>query len=168
MKGIDPDLRALQEMRDCVTRAKKATKVLSTWSQERVDGLCEAMVEAASRAAHDLARLAVEETGIGRVHYKVLKNLFASEGIWADIKDEKTVGVLGTNEETGVTEIGMASGPVACIVPTTNPTSTTIGKALICVKGRNAAVISPHPRSKRCIAETVHVLRCSASSAGAG
>jgi len=159
MKGIDPDLRALQEMRDCVKAAKAATKALSTWSQERVDGLCAAMVAAASAAAHDLARMAVEETGMGRVHYKVLKNVFASEGIWADIKDEKTVGILGTDETTGVTEIGTASGPIACIVPTTNPTSTAIGKALICVKGRNAAVISPHPRAKRCIAETVNVLR---------
>ena len=159
MKGIDPDLRALQEMRDCVVHAKKATKVLATWSQERVDALCAAMVEAASAAAHDLARLAVEETGIGRVHYKVLKNLFASEGIWADIKDEKTVGILGTDERTGVTEVGTASGVIACIVPTTNPTSTAIGKALIAVKGRNAAVISPHPRARRCIAESVEVLR---------
>ena len=159
MKGIDPDLRALQEMRDCVASAKKATKVLSTWSQAHVDALCVAMVEAASAAAHDLARLAVEETGIGRVHYKVLKNLFASEGIWADIKDEKTVGILGTDARTGVTEVGTASGVIACIVPTTNPTSTAIGKALISVKGRNAAVISPHPRARRCIAESVEVLR---------
>ena len=159
MKGIDPDLRALQDMRDAVARGKAATKHLATWSQERVDALCAAMVEAASKAAYDLARLAVEETGIGRVHYKVLKNLFGSEGIWADIKDERTVGILGTNPETGVTEVGTPSGVIACIVPTTNPTSTAIGKALISIKGRNAAVISPHPRAKRCIAETVEVLR---------
>ena len=159
MKGIDPDLRALQDMRDAVARAKAATKQLAGWSQERVDKLCAAMVEAASKAAYDLARLAVEETGIGRVHYKVLKNLFGAEGIWADIKDEKTVGILGTDPKTGVTEIGTPSGVIACIVPTTNPTSTAIGKALIAIKGRNAAVISPHPRAKRCIAETVEVLR---------
>lgn len=159
MKGIDPDLRALQDMRDAVAAAKKASKQLASWSQERVDALCAAMVEAASKAAHDLARMAVEETGIGRVHYKVLKNLFGSEGIWADIKDEKTVGILGTDPKTGVTEVGTPSGVIACIVPTTNPTSTAIGKALIAVKGRNAAVISPHPRAKRCIAETVEVLR---------
>ncbi len=166
MKGLDPDLRALQEMRDAVNASKLACKSLATWTQEQVDALCREIVKAASAAAHDLARIAVEETGIGRVHYKVLKNIFASEGIWESIKDEKTVGILGTNEQTGVTEIGTASGVIACIVPTTNPTSTTIGKALIAIKGRNAAVISPHPRAKRCIVETVEVLRRAIERAG--
>jgi acetaldehyde dehydrogenase (acetylating) len=166
MKGLDPDLRALQEMRDAVNASKRASKSLASWTQEQVDALCREMVKAASAAAHDLARIAVEETGIGRVHYKVLKNVFASEGIWESIKDEKTVGILGTNDRTGVTEIGTASGVIACIVPTTNPTSTAIGKALIAIKGRNAAVISPHPRAKRCIVETVEVLRRAIERAG--
>jgi acyl-CoA reductase-like NAD-dependent aldehyde dehydrogenase len=166
MKGLDPDLRALQEMRDAVNASKRASKSLASWTQEQVDALCREMVKAASAAAHDLARIAVEETGMGRVHYKVLKNVFASEGIWESIRDEKTVGILGTNDKSGVTEIGTASGVIACIVPTTNPTSTAIGKALIAIKGRNAAVISPHPRAKRCIVETVEVLRRAIERAG--
>ncbi|MDF1799078.1 MAG: aldehyde dehydrogenase family protein, partial [Planctomycetota bacterium] len=166
MSSFDQDLVALQEMRDAVAASKKAVKQLSDWDQARVDALCKALVVAASDAAYELARHAVEETGIGRVHYKVLKNVFASEGIWEDIRSERTVGILGHDERTGVTEIGTASGVIACIVPTTNPTSTAIGKALIAIKGRNAAVISPHPRAKGCIAATVDVLREAIRRAG--
>jgi len=164
---LDPDLRSLQEVRDCVARAHRAAAIAATWDQARVDSVCEAMVRAASAAAYDLARLAVEETGIGRVHYKVLKNLFGSEGTWASIKDERTVGVIHRDEARGVLEIGTPAGVVAGIVPTTNPTSTAINKALISVKGRNAIVISPHPRAKRCIGETVEVLRAALERQGA-
>ncbi|MEZ6015326.1 MAG: aldehyde dehydrogenase family protein [Planctomycetota bacterium] len=166
MKGLDPDLRALQEVRDAVASAKAAQKLVSGWSQATTDKVCQAMAEAGARAAADLARLAVDETGIGRVHYKVLKNLFGSEGTWASIKDEKTVGYLSKDERSGVYEVGTPVGVVAGIVPTTNPTSTTLFKAIIAVKGRNAIVISPHPRAKRCISETVEVLRRAIERAG--
>jgi hypothetical protein len=124
------------------------------------------MAKAAAGAAFDLGRLAVEETGIGRVHYKVLKNLFGAEGTWASIKDEKTVGIVTRDEKQGIVEIATPAGVVACIIPTTNPTSTAIFKALIAVKGRNAVVISPHPRARRCIFETVEVLRAAIERAG--
>ena len=78
MKGLDPDLRALQEVRDAVSRAKAAQVVAASWTQEQTDRVCAAMATAAAAAAHDLARLAVDETGIGRVHYKILKNLLCS------------------------------------------------------------------------------------------
>jgi acetaldehyde dehydrogenase (acetylating) len=159
VKGFDPDLRALQDVRDQVARAKKAQKIATSWSQETVDRVCRAMADAGARAAYDLARLAVQETGIGRVHYKVLKNLLGSEGVWASIKDEKTVGIVARHEDRGVYEVATPSGVVAGIVPTTNPTSTAMFKAMISVKGRNACVISPHPRAARCIGETVEVLR---------
>ncbi|MDP6520779.1 MAG: aldehyde dehydrogenase family protein [Planctomycetota bacterium] len=159
MASIDPDLRALQEVRDAVARAKAASASLVNYDQAGTDRLCQAMVDAAAAAAHDLARLAVEETGIGRVHYKILKNIFAAEVTWDSIRDERTVGVIEQNAKTGVTKVAVPSGVVAGIVPTTNPTSTAIFKALIAVKGRNSIVISPHPRARRCIGETVEVLR---------
>ena len=107
-----------------------------------------------------------EETGIGRVHYKVLKNLFGSEGTWKSIEHEKTVGIVSRDERAGVVEIATPAGVVAGIVPTTNPTSTALNKAIISVKGRNAIVISPHPRARRCIGETVEVLRHAIERAG--
>ena len=131
--NFDPDLRALQEVRDSVARAKAAMAEIAHYDQAQIDRLCEAMSKAASSAAVDLARLAVEETGIGRVHYKVLKNLFGSEGIWASIQNERTVGILSKNEATGVIEVATPAGVIASIVPTTNPTSTAMGKALISV-----------------------------------
>ncbi|MDA1264053.1 MAG: aldehyde dehydrogenase family protein [Planctomycetota bacterium] len=167
MKGLDPDLRALQEVRDQVARGKAAAKAVAHYSQAEIDRVCQAMAEAGARASYDLARLAVEETGIGRVHYKILKNLFGSEGVWNSIKDEKTVGFLRRDEATGVHEVATPVGVVAGIVPTTNPTSTALYKALVSVKGRNAIVISPHPRSKRCIGETVEVMRRAIERAGA-
>jgi acyl-CoA reductase-like NAD-dependent aldehyde dehydrogenase len=164
--NLDPDLRALQEVRDFVERAHAAHAAVAGWSQERIDRLCEAMAKAAAAAAYDLARVAVEETGIGRVHYKVLKNLFGAEGTWASIKHEKTVGIIQKDEQAGVYEVATPAGVIACIVPTTNPTSTAIFKAMISVKGRNACVISPHPRARRCIGETVEVMRRAIERAG--
>jgi len=166
-QGIDPDLRALQDVRDCVARATAACEAIHGWDQKRVDDVCAAMAKAGAAAAYDLARLAVEETGIGRVHYKVLKNLFGSEGVWNSIKDEKTVGIVKRDERSGIVEVASPVGVIAGIVPTTNPTSTTLFKSLIAVKGRNAIIISPHPRSRRCIGETVEVLRRALERAGA-
>lgn len=165
-QGIDPDLRALQDVRDCVARATAACEAIHGWDQKRVDDVCAAMAKAGAAAAYDLARLAVEETGIGRVHYKVLKNLFGSEGTWASIQDLKTVGIVSRDERTGIVEVATPVGVVAGIIPTTNPTSTALFKSLISVKGRNAIVISPHPRAKRCIGETVEVLRRAIERAG--
>ncbi|MDZ4772332.1 MAG: aldehyde dehydrogenase family protein [Planctomycetota bacterium] len=164
--GIDPDLRALQDVRDMVARAKRACEAIHHYDQRQADALCAAMAKAGAAAAYDLARLAVEETGIGRVHYKVLKNLVGSEGAWASIQNEKTVGVISRDERTGVVEVATASGVIAGIVPTTNPTSTALFKSIISVKGKNAIVISPHPRARRCIAESAEVLRRAIERAG--
>ena len=166
MSSLDPDLRALQEVRDAVQRASRAQAQAALWTQEQTDKVCAAMAQAAAAAAHDLARLAVEETGIGRVHYKVLKNLFGSEGTWASIKDVQSVGVIKRDEAAGLVEVASPAGVVAGIIPTTNPTSTTINNALINIKARNAIVFSPHPRAKRCIGETVEVLRRAIERAG--
>ena len=167
MQNLDPDLRALQEVRDFAERAWRACEAVHSYSQEQIDKVCAAMAEAGARAAYDLAKLAVEETGIGRVHFKVLKNLFGSEVTWASIKDERTVGVITRDGRLGVTEIATPVGVVAGIIPTTNPTSTALFKSLIAVKGRNAIVISPHPRARRCIGATVEILRREIERAGA-
>ncbi|MBI5364191.1 MAG: aldehyde dehydrogenase family protein, partial [Planctomycetes bacterium] len=164
---LDPDLVALQEVRDNVARARAACEAVHDYSQAQIDRVCEAMASAASAAAYDLAKLAVEETGIGRVHYKVLKNLFGSEGTWKSIQDEKTVGIIRRDEQRGIVEIATASGVVASIIPTTNPTSTAMFKALIALKARNAIVISPHPRAVKCIAATVDCVFEAARKAGA-
>ena len=164
---FDPDLVALQEVRELVARANAACEAIHHYTQADIDRVCEAMARAGAAAAYDLAKLAVEETGIGRVHYKVLKNLFGAEGTWASIRDEKTVGIVRRDERAGVVEIATASGVVASIIPTTNPTSTALFKSLISVKGKNATVISPHPRSRRCIGATVDVLRRAIERAGA-
>ncbi len=166
MQNLDPDLRALQEVRDYVERAKLACEAVSHYSQAQIDNLCKAMADAGAAAAYDLAKLAVEETGIGRVHYKVLKNLFGSSGIWESIKNEKSVGIIRRDEKLGIVEVATPIGVVAGIIPTTNPTSTALGKALIAVKARNAIVISPHPRAKRCIGETAEVMRRAIERAG--
>ncbi len=166
MKGIDQDLAALQEVRDQVARAKAAVKAVKAYSQADVDRLCQAMAEAGARAAHDLARLAVQETGMGRVHYKILKNLLGSEGTWASIKDERTVGILNADTQTGITEVAAPVGVVAGIIPSTNPTSSALFKAIIAVKGRNAMVLSPHPGAKRCIMEAADILRAAIQRAG--
>lgn len=166
MKGLDPDLRALQEVRDLVERAANAVEQVRSYDQAATDALCAAMAEAGARAAGELARLAVEETGIGRVHHKILKNLFATEGVWDSIRAEPTVGVIKRDGQGRTLEIATPSGVIAGIVPTTNPTSTALGKSLISVKGRNAIVLSPHPRAKRCIAESAEVLRRAIERAG--
>ncbi len=166
MQAIDPDLRALQDVRDQIARAKSACEAIHRYDQRQTDALCAAMAKAGAAAAYDLARLAVEETGIGSIHYKVLKNLFGSEGTWASIANEKTVGIIARDEKLGVIEVATASGVIAGIVPTTNPTSTALFKALIAVKGRNSIVISPHPRAKRCIGEVAQVLRRAIERAG--
>ncbi len=159
MQNLDPDLRALQDVRDMVARAKTACEAVHRYDQKQTDALCAAMAKAAANAAYDLGRLAVEETGIGRIHYKVLKNLVGSEGTWASIQNEKTVGIISRDDKAGIIEVATAAGVIAGIVPTTNPTSTAMFKALIAVKGRNAIVISPHPRARRCIGETVEIMR---------
>ncbi|MCI0587650.1 MAG: aldehyde dehydrogenase family protein [Planctomycetes bacterium] len=164
---MDADLRALQEVRDAVAAAKRAAEALHSFSQEKIDAVCSAMAEAGERASLDLARLAVEETGYGRVDHKVLKNRFGTRILWDSIKDFRTVGVVRRDERAGLFEVAAPQGVVAAIVPTTNPTSTALYKAIIALKGRNAIVVSPHPRAARCIGESCRVVYEAALRAGA-
>ncbi|MBC7791351.1 MAG: aldehyde dehydrogenase family protein, partial [Anaerolineae bacterium] len=164
---MDADLRSIQEARDLVTRAAAAQAAFARVSQEVVDRIVRAAAKAASENASRLARLAVDETGMGVYEHKIIKNKFASEILLDYILPIQTVGILREDAQRKVKELAVPMGVVAAIIPTTNPTSTAIYKALISIKARNAIVMSPHPRARRCTVETAQVLETAAVAAGA-
>ncbi len=164
---LDQDLMAVQEVRHLLQLAADAQRRFAEFSQEQVDRVVEAVSREALAHAEELARLAVQETGFGRVEDKVTKNTFAARDIFEDIRNLKTVGVVAEDPAQQVYEIAVPMGVVAGIIPSTNPTSTTIFKALISLKGRNAVVFSPHPAAKDCIAKTADILHAAAVLAGA-
>lgn len=164
---FDKDLRSIQEVRNKVARAKRAQREFAAWSQEQVDAVVCAMCSAALDQAVALARMAKRETGYGRWQDKVLKNTFASRMVHEAIKDMKTVGVLHEDRENRIIDIAVPVGVIAALIPSTNPTSTVIYKALVALKAGNAIVFSPHPAALGCILETVRVLNDAAVAAGA-
>ncbi|MBI4502928.1 MAG: aldehyde dehydrogenase family protein [Gemmatimonadetes bacterium] len=163
---MDRDLESIQEARDLVTRSRAAQRVFASATQERVDRVIRAMGEAAERAAEPLARLAVDETRMGRYQDKILKNRFSAVDVRDYILPLKTCGIIREAAEARVKELAVPMGVVAALVPTTNPTSTAIYKALIAVKARNSVVFSPHPRATKCVVETVRVLGDALRSVG--
>lgn len=154
----DADLLSVQQARDLCTNAKAAMKQFQFASQEEVDRICEAMVEAALAEAGRLGQMAHDETGFGYPLHKKLKNEFAARNVWESIKDVPTCGVLRRDEERKVVEIGWPVGVVIALTPSTNPTSTAIFKILIGVKARNAVVVAPHPSAATCTAEAVRIM----------
>lgn len=164
---MDKDLLAQQEVRDLCTVAAEAQAQFASFTQEEVDHVCEAMVKAGFKASARLAESAVADTGMGRVEDKILKNEFATRDLWDDIKDLKTVGVIETDRRRKVTTIAEPMGVIAAIIPTTNPTSTVMYKAIIAVKSRNALIASPHPTAGRCTIEALKVLADASVRAGA-
>lgn len=131
-----------------INKVRKAQKEFAAFSQDKVDEIFRAAALAANKARIDLAELAVKETGMGILEDKVIKNHYASEYIYNQYKDMKTCGVIERDEAFGLTKIAEPIGVVAAVIPTTNPTSTAIFKALICLKTRNGIIFSPHPRAK--------------------
>jgi acetaldehyde dehydrogenase (acetylating) len=164
---VDKDLASIQEARDRVTEAYEAWQIWSRASQEQVDQVCAAIAEAGFQAAERLGRMAHEETGYGVAAHKKLKNEFSARNVWDSIRGLKTVGVVAHDTERRIVEIAWPMGVIAGLVPSTNPTSTTIFKALIAVKARNAIIFSPHPSAVRCINETASTLALAAENAGA-
>lgn len=146
---------------------KEAQKVFASYSQEQVDKIFKAAAIAANKMRIPLAKMAVEETGMGIVEDKVIKNHYASEYIYNFYKNTKTCGVIEEDEIYGIKKIAEPIGLVAAVIPTTNPTSTAIFKSLICLKTRNAIIISPHPRAKRSTIEAAKVVLDAAIKAGA-
>lgn len=164
---LDNDLQSIQEMRELVRRAKQAQLEFRAYDQARVDRIVKAMADAGFAAAERLGRMAHEETGFGRPEDKKLKNEFATRRVWESIKDLRSVGVIREDREKRIIDIAEPMGVVCALVPSTNPTSTAMFKAIISVKGRNAIVASPHPRSAKCTAEAMAVLAQAAEGAGA-
>lgn len=164
---LDRDLQSIQEVRSLVARAKEAERTLAALPQERLDAICAAIAKACAAHSEELAKLAAEETGFGRWEDKVLKNQLGSAITWDYVKDMKTVGVLREDETRRVTEIGVPMGVVAALIPSTNPTSTTMYKSIISIKAGNAIIISPHPGAKNCIVATCRIIQEAAAAAGA-
>lgn len=154
-------------LEELLTKVRAAQVEFSTYNQERVDEIFKAAATAANDARIRLAELAVEETGMGVFEDKVLKNHYAAEYIYNRYKNEKTCGVIEDNDADGYTRIAESIGVAAAVIPTTNPTSTAIFKALICLKTRNGLILSPHPRAKRCSIEAAKVVLDAAVAAGA-
>src|SRR6185436_18951368 len=162
----DKDLVSIQEARGLAKRAREAQRTLAGFSQEQVDRIVDAMAAAAKNEAERLARMAHEETGFGNTKDKTLKNLFSAVDVYNYIRPMRTVGILREDTVRRVVEIAEPMGVVAAVIPSTNPTSTAIYKALISIKARNACVMSPHPSAKGCIQETVRVMHAAAVAAG--
>lgn len=166
--ALDKDLQSIQETRDLIKKAKAAQKEFQNWSQERVDALVKVIADACIANAEPIAKMAEEETGFGIWQDKIVKNLLGSKYVYEAIKDMKTIGVIrDERKEKGIIEIAVPLGVVAALIPSTNPTSTTMYKTIISLKAGNSIVISPHPNAKRCILETVRVMRLAAKEAGA-
>lgn len=167
---FDRDLVSVQEVRNLIAASKAAQEEYASWDQQRVDMLIKAITEECEKNSERLAKLAVEETGFGIWQDKVLKNAVGSTLTYDYIKDMKTIGIIGEDEEKGIMEVGVPMGIVAALIPSTNPTSTVMYKTLICLKAGNSIIISPHPNAFNSILETVKVIhkaleRCNAPKA---
>ena len=150
-----------------IERVKKAQKIYSTFTQEQVDAIFKAAATAADKARIPLARMAVEETGMGVLEDKIIKNHFASEYIYNKHKNAKTCGIIKEDKTNGIKTVAEPLGVIAGIIPTTNPTSTAIFKSLIALKTRNAIIFSPHPRATKCTIAAAKLVLDAAVKAGA-
>lgn len=156
-----------EDLEILISRVKKAQKIYSTFTQEQVDKIFKAAATAADKVRIPLARMAVEDTGMGIVEDKIIKNHFASEYIYNKHKGAKTCGIIREDKINGIKVVAEPLGLLAGIIPTTNPTSTAIFKSLISLKTRNAIIFSPHPRAKKCTIEAAKVVLEAAIKAGA-
>lgn len=167
MKKIYPVIDSAEALEKALERVRAAQKKFAKYSQSQVDSIFKAAAAAADRQRIPLARLAVEETGMGVVEDKVIKNHYAAEYIYNAYRDTKTCGVIEEDKQYGITEIAEPIGVIAAVIPTTNPTSTAIFKTLLALKTRNGIIISPHPRAKGSTAEAAKTVLEAAVAAGA-
>lgn len=162
-----PIVENVETFEAALARVREAQKIFSTYTQEQVDKIFFAAATAANQMRIPLAKMAVEETGMGIAEDKVIKNHYAAEYIYNAYKDMKTCGVVEEDKVMGVTKIAEPIGVIGAVIPTTNPTSTAIFKTLICLKTRNGIIISPHPRAKKCTIEAAKIVLEAAVKAGA-
>ena len=158
---------SVETLEKTIARVRAAQKIYATYTQEQVDKIFLAAALAANKARIPLAKLAVEETGMGIVEDKVIKNHYASEYIYNAYRDVKTCGVLEEDKAYGIRKIAEPIGLVGAVIPTTNPTSTAIFKSLLALKTRNGIIISPHPRAKNSTIAAAKVVLEAAVEAGA-
>ena len=158
---------SVEALQTAIENTRKAQREFATFTQEQVDKIFLAAALAANKARIPLAKMAVEETGMGVVEDKVIKNNYASEYIYNAYKETKTCGVVEEDKAFGIKKIAEPIGVVAAVIPTTNPTSTAIFKCLIALKTRNAIIISPHPRAKNSTIAAAKIVLEAAISAGA-
>ncbi|MBQ1999189.1 MAG: aldehyde dehydrogenase family protein, partial [Spirochaetales bacterium] len=162
-----PQVTNVEELVQLIAKVRKAQEEFATFSQEKVDAIFKAAALAANKERIPLAKMAVEETGMGIVEDKVIKNHYASEYIYNAFKDTKTCGVIEEDKAFGIKKIAEPIGVVAAVIPTTNPTSTAIFKTMISLKTRNGIIISPHPRAKNATIAAAKVVLDAAVKAGA-
>ncbi|MBR3679073.1 MAG: bifunctional acetaldehyde-CoA/alcohol dehydrogenase [Oscillospiraceae bacterium] len=162
-----PIVDSVEQLEKALAKARAAQQEFASFSQDQVDAIFRAAAVAANQARIPLAKMAVEETGMGIVEDKVIKNHFASEYIYNAYKDSKTCGMISRNEAFGTMQIAEPLGVIAAVIPTTNPTSTAIFKTLITLKTRNGIIISPHPRAKKSTIEAARIVAEVAYRAGA-
>ena len=162
-KSVD----SVETLQEALDRVRKAQEEFSTFSQEKVDEIFKCAALAANNARIPLAKLAVEETGMGVMEDKVIKNHYAAEYIYNKYKNEKTCGVISENDQYGIKVVAEPIGIIAAVIPTTNPTSTAIFKILLALKTRNGIILSPHPRAKKSTIEAAKILLEAAVKAGA-
>ncbi len=158
---------SVEKLEQAIKHIRKQQEIFSTFTQEQVDKIFLAAASAANKARIPLAKMAVEETGMGIVEDKVIKNNYASEYIYNAYKDTKTCGVIEEDKAFGTTKIAEPIGVIAAVIPTTNPTSTAIFKCLLALKTRNAIIISPHPRAKNSTIAAAKLVLEAAVKAGA-
>jgi len=162
-----PLVDSLETLEAAFARVRRAQAVFATYSQEQVDRIFLAAATAANKARIPLAKMAVEETGMGVVEDKVIKNHYAAEYIYNAYKHTKTCGVIEEDKAYGIMKIAEPVGVIAAVIPTTNPTSTAIFKTLLCLKTRNGIIISPHPRAKNSTIAAARIVLEAAVAAGA-
>lgn len=167
MNETKPIIDSVEALETELKRLRNVQTVFAGYTQEQVDKIFLAAATAADKARIPLAKMAVEETGMGIVEDKVIKNHYAAEYIYNAYKDTKTCGIIGEDKSYGIKKVAEPIGVVAAVIPTTNPTSTAIFKTLIALKTRNAIIISPHPRAKKSTIAAAKVVLDAAVAAGA-
>lgn len=161
------NITTTEELQAKIAEMRKAQEIFASYSQEQVDILFHAAAMAANNQRIPLAKMAIEETGMGVLEDKILKNHYAAEFVYHKYRTMKTCGVIEENPAMGIRKVAAPLGVIGAMIPITNPTSTTIFKCLLCLKTRNAILISPHPGAKKCTCEAARVVAQAAYEAGA-
>ncbi|MBC1603668.1 bifunctional acetaldehyde-CoA/alcohol dehydrogenase [Paenilisteria rocourtiae] len=166
-KAVNEELEVQKVINTLASNGQSALKAFADFDQEKIDYIVHAMALAGLDQHMSLAKMAIEETGRGIYEDKCIKNIFATEYIWNSIKNDKTVGIINEDKQTGVVEIAEPVGVIAGVTPVTNPTSTTLFKAIIAIKTRNPIIFAFHPSAQRCSSEAARVVYEAAVAAGA-